>query len=116
MSASESELLEPTWCVAQTATVERMEEILLRYCAHYPIANMVLGEVIADLRNMLTTEHREPAARAEPHMIPVPIGRLRAAIGLLEFYSTGQSDFASHCAEVAADLLKLLPAAPGKEG
>ena len=51
---------EATYCVAQTATIERMEEIILTYCAENPGCG--LGEIIADLRLMLITEHSKPAA------------------------------------------------------
>jgi hypothetical protein len=44
-----------TWCVAQTYTVERLEKILVDYCDANRGSG--LGEVIADLRLMLTTEH-----------------------------------------------------------
>ena len=51
---------EATYCVAQTATIERMEEIILTYCAENPGCG--LGEIVADLRLMLITEHSKPAA------------------------------------------------------
>lgn len=77
-----------------------------------------LYDYIDCVENMADEHYRiiEPASSTESHMIPVPAGRLRAAIGLLEYVGTGKSVAASHCAEVAADLRKSLPAAPGKEG
>lgn len=53
-----------TWCVAQTAAVERMEERLVAYCKQHPGCG--LGEVIADLRCMLTTEHVAPTTPTPP--------------------------------------------------
>jgi len=49
---------EATWCIAQTYTVERMEEIMVAYCNLNPGCG--LGEIVADIRLMLTTEHRAP--------------------------------------------------------
>lgn len=62
--------LEATFCIAQTATIERMEEIVRRYCEAYPLANLALGEVVADLRLILMTEHTAPAPQLPPEVTP----------------------------------------------
>lgn len=53
----------------------------------------------------------QPAASAEPHLVPVPAGRLRAAIGLLEHVGNGRFVSAAierECVHVTADLERAL--------